>query len=148
MSDRIEKTIDLKASVDRVWRALTDAQQFGEWFRVKIEHPFVVGEPARGRILHPGYEHMTWEAVIVAMEPKRRFAFTWHPYGVDPAVDYSKETPTLVEFVISPAEQGSRLVVTESGFDTVQAQRRAEAFRMNEDGWSQQVRNIKAYVEA
>jgi len=148
MTDRIEKTIDLKAPVDRVWRALTDADEFGEWFRVKLEEPFVAGQTARGRILHPGYEHMTWEAKVVAIEPKRRFAFTWHPYAVDQAVDYSSESPTLVEFILTPTDEGVRLVVSESGFDAVPAHRRAEALRMNDDGWAQQALNIKAHVEA
>ena len=148
MTDRIEKTIDLAAPIERVWRALTDPVEFGQWFRVAMETGFVPGEVARGRITHPGYEHVVWEATIEAMEAPSRFAFSWRPYAIDPAVDYSGETPTLVEFLLSPTPTGTRLVVVESGFDRVPAHRREEAFRMNDSGWSAQVQNIKAHVES
>jgi uncharacterized protein YndB with AHSA1/START domain len=147
MTDRIEKTIELKAPLERVWAAVTDARQFGQWFRVNLTNPFVVGEVARGSILHPGYEHLEWKATVVAMEPMRLFAFTWHPYGIDPKVDYSKEEPTRVEFRFEPVGDGTRLTVVESGFDRVPAHRRDEAFRMNERGWTAQVENIRAHVE-
>src|ERR1700685_2511476 len=98
MNNSIEKRIELKAPVSRVWRALTDYREFGEWFRVKLNGPFVPGQLATGKITHPGYEHVTWNAVVQAMEPEQLFSFTWHPYGIDPDVDYTKETPTLVEF--------------------------------------------------
>lgn len=146
MNDRIEKQIELKAPVSRVWRALTDYREFGEWFRVNIEAPFVPGQPAQGQILHPGYEHVTWRGVIQAMEPERLFSFTWHPYSVDPAIDYSQETPTLVEFRLEPTATGTLLMVTESGFDRIPAHRRLEAFRRNDGGWTQQMKNIEAYV--
>ena len=146
MSDRIEKQIELKAPVSRVWRALTDYREFGEWFRVKIEAPFVPGQPAQGQILHPGYEHVTWRAIIQAMEPEHLFSFTWHPYSVDPATDYSQETPTLVEFRLEPITTGTLLLLTESGFDKIPSHRRTEAFRMNDGGWTQQMKNIEAYV--
>jgi uncharacterized protein YndB with AHSA1/START domain len=148
MTDRIEKTIDIAAPVERVWRALIDPVEFGAWFRVKLENGFAVGETTRGRITHPGYEHLAWEAKAVAIEPPRRLAYTWHPYAVDPAVDYSAEEPTLVEFRLTPTATGTRLVVTESGFDRVPAHRREEAMRMNDGGWAQQVLNIKAHAEA
>ena len=147
MADRIEKTIDLNAPVERVWRALTDPAEFGEWFRVKIDTPFTPGQLARGHILHPGYEHLVWEVRIQMMDRPRLFSFTWHPYGIDPKVDYSVETPTLVEFQLEPTPTGTRLVVTESGFDAIPAHRRDEAMRMNDGGWAQQVLNIKAHVE-
>lgn len=146
-TDKIEKQIDLKAPVSRVWAALTDYRQFGEWFRVSMHAPFVVGEEATGQILHPGYEHLTWRAVVVAIEPEKRFAFTWHPYGIDKSVDYSKEEPTLVEFLLEPLADGTRLTLVESGFDKVPVHRRDEAFRMNDNGWTQQMKNIEAYVE-
>ena len=146
MNDRIEKQIELKAHVSRVWRALTDSREFGEWFRVNIEAPFVPGQPAQGQILYPGYEHVTWRAVIQAMEPERLFSFTWHPYSVDPAIDYSQETPTLVEFRLEPTATGTLLMVTESGFDRIPTHRRLEAFRRNDGGWTQQMKNIEAYV--
>ncbi len=146
MTNIIEKQIELKAPVLRVWRALTDHQQFGEWFRVKIESPFVPGQTARGQILHPGYEHLTWEAVIQTIEPAHLFSFSWHPYAVDPAIDYSGETPTLVEFRLEPIPDGTLLTVTESGFDKIPAHRRADAFSRNDNGWAQQMKNIESYV--
>jgi uncharacterized protein YndB with AHSA1/START domain len=146
MSDRIEKRIELKAPVSRVWRALTDYREFGEWFRVRLDGPFVVGEVSRGHITHPGYEHVKWEAVVQKIEPEKMFSFTWHPYAIDPKVDYSKETPTLVEFRLEKIANGTLLVLTESGFDKVPSDRRAEAFGMNEGGWAQQMNNIEKHV--
>lgn len=146
MTDRIEKQIELKAPVARVWRALTDHREFGEWFRVRIDGPFVPGEASRGNITYPGYEHLQWEAVVKAMEPERLFSFTWHPYAVDPKVNYSKEPQTLVEFRLEKTPEGTRLTVTESGFDKIPAGRRPEAFRMNESGWAEQMKNIESYV--
>ncbi len=147
-TDRIEKSIELKASVDRVWRALTDHREFGAWFRVNLESPFVVGKPTRGRVTYQGYEHVVFEVDVVACEPRRRFAFRWHPHAVDPGVDYSEEPPTLVEFQLEPTDVGCHLRVTESGFDSLPAARRAEAFRMNSGGWEVQLQNIGTYVQA
>jgi uncharacterized protein YndB with AHSA1/START domain len=146
MNDRIEKRIELKAPVSRVWRALTDSKEFGEWFRVKIDGPFVEGKVSTGHITYPGYEHLKWEAVVQKMEPERLFSYTWHPYAADPKADYSKETPTLVEFRLEKMDGGTLLVVTESGFDKIPKERRDEAFRMNEGGWAQQIKNIETHV--
>jgi uncharacterized protein YndB with AHSA1/START domain len=146
MSDRIEKRIELKAPVSRVWRALTDHHEFGEWFRVKLDGPFVPGEVSRGRITYPGYEHVTWQATVQKMEPERLFSFTWRPYAIDPNVDHSHEQPTLVEFKLEKTPGGTLLLLTESGFDHVPAHRRAEAFRMNERGWAAQMENIARHV--
>jgi uncharacterized protein YndB with AHSA1/START domain len=146
MSDRIEKITELKAPVSRVWRALTDHREFGAWFRVNLEGPFVVGDVARGQITYPGYEHVTWQATVRTIEPERLFAFTWRPYAIDPNVDYSMETPTLVEFRLEPTAKGTLLVITESGFDEIPAGRRVEAFRMNDRGWTQQLTNIARHV--
>jgi len=129
MNDRIEKEIELKASVARVWRAITDYREFGEWFRVNLNGPFVPGQIAQGQITYPGYEHLKWEAVIQEMEPERLFSFTWHPYGIDPKIDYTKEAPTLVEFKLEKSPIGTRVLLTESGFDKVPEYRREEAFR-------------------
>ena len=115
--DHIEKQIELEAPVSRVWRALTDYREFGEWFRVNLEGPFVPGQVARGYITWPGYEHLKWEAVVQKMEPESLFSFTWHPYAVNPDVDYSKETPTLVEFRLAATATGTRLTLVESGFE-------------------------------
>src|ERR1035438_7082644 len=146
MNDRIEKRIELKAPISRVWRALTDYREFGEWFRVKLDGPFVPGQVSRGQITYPGYEHVKWEAVVQKMEHERLFSFTWHPYAVDPKIDYSKETPTLVEFRLEKTTSGTLLVLTESGFDKVPSDRRAEAFRMNDGGWTEQMKNIEKHV--
>ena len=146
MNDRIEKRIELKASVSRVWRALTDYREFGEWFRVKLDGPFVVGEVSQGQITYPGYEHLKWEAVVQKMEAERLFSFTWHPYAIDPKVDYSKEPQTLVEFKLEKTATGTLLLLSESGFDKIPAGRRMDAFRMNDGGWTQQMKNIEHHV--
>ena len=146
MQNKIEKRIELKAPVSRVWRSLTDYREFGDWFRVKLERPFVAGQESRGNITYPGYEHVVWTAVVQKMEPERLFSFTWHPYAVDPSVNYSKETPTLVEFRLEKAGSGTLLVLTESGFDNIPVERRSEAFRRNDGGWTEQMKNIEAHV--
>jgi uncharacterized protein YndB with AHSA1/START domain len=146
MNDRIEKRIELKASVSTVWRALTDYREFGAWFRVKLDSPFEPGRLSRGHVTYPGYEHLKWEATIQKMEPERLFSFTWHPYAIDPAIDYTKEPATLVEFRLEPADDGTLLVVTESGFDAIPKERRFEAFRMNDNGWAVQMTNIERHV--
>jgi len=142
--NRIERRIDLKASPSRVWKALTDYQEFGQWFGCEFEGPFVVGKKVRGKLHHTTYE--PWEIDVKQMEPERLFSFTWHPYPVDLTVDYSKEAPTLVEFTLEPAGTGTRLTVTESGFEKIPANRRLEAFRKNNEGWVVQLENIANYV--
>ncbi|HEY8225675.1 MAG TPA: SRPBCC family protein [Pyrinomonadaceae bacterium] len=146
MNERIEKQIELDAPVSRVWQALTDYRQFSQWFGVNLEEPFVAGKAARGQITHPGYEHVTIEAIVQKIEPERFFSYTWHPYPIDPNVDYSAETPTLVEFKLETTAKGTLLTVTESGFDKIPANRRAEAFRKNEAGWEGQLKNIQKYL--
>lgn len=146
MQDRIEKRIELKAPVSRVWRALTDHREFGEWFRVKLNGPFVPGKATHGQVTYPGYEHLKWEAVVQKMETERLFSLTWHPYAIDPNVDYSKEPSTLVEFRLEKIPRGTLLVLTESAFDKIPSDRRLEAFRMNDGGWTEQMKNIEAYV--
>jgi uncharacterized protein YndB with AHSA1/START domain len=145
-TDRIEKTVHLRAPVSRVWRALTDAGEFGTWFRVKLEGAFAVGATVRGRITYPGYEHLTMEVLVERMDRERLFAFRWHPAAVEPGTDYSAEPTTLVEFRLDEEAGGTRLTVVESGFDRLPAARRSEAFRINEGGWSEQLRNIERHV--
>jgi uncharacterized protein YndB with AHSA1/START domain len=140
MNDRIEKRIELNAPVSRVWRALTDYREFGEWFRVKLEGPFVPGQVSRGQMTYPGYEGVKWEAVVQKMEPERLFSFTW------PQMDHSMETATLVEFRLEKTTTGTLLVLTESGFDKIPSDRRLEAFRSNDGGWTEQMKNIESYV--
>ena len=146
MTNTIEKQIELKAPVSRVWRALTDYREFGAWFGVNMKDPFVPGQVSRGNISIPGYEHIILEADVQKMEPETLFSFNWHPYAIDPEVDYSTETPTLVEFRLQPVAAGTLLQVVESGFDKIPADRRLEAFRMNEGGWAAQMGNIEKYV--
>jgi uncharacterized protein YndB with AHSA1/START domain len=147
MTHTIRRQIELRAPVSRVWRALTDFREFGHWFRVKIDGPFVPGQVSRGHITYPGYEHIKWEAVVKAMEPERLFSYTWHPYAVDPKIDYSAEPQTLVEFRLEKTANGTLLTITESGFEQLEDEpRRLEAFRMNDGGWEEQCRNIEAYV--
>ena len=145
-NDRIEKKVILRAPRSRVWRAITNAEEFGNWFGVKLEGAFVEGATIRGKITYPGYEHLTMEVLVERIEPERYFAYRWHPYAVDPKVDYSSEPTTLVEFRLDAADDGTLLTIVESGFDQVPAARRAEAFRMNEQGWAQQARNIERHV--
>jgi uncharacterized protein YndB with AHSA1/START domain len=146
MSDRIEKSIEIKAPLDRVWRAVTDHREFGAWFRVAMEGPFVVGKEARGRITYPGKEHLVMTVTVQRIEPERLFSFTWHPYAIDPDTDYSAEPPTLVEFTLEPIPNGTRLTVVESGFAALPPDRRDLAFRMNDGGWSIQVQNVARHV--
>ena len=146
MPDRIEKRIELNAPVSRVWRALTDYREFGEWFKVKVDGPFVPGQTSHGQITYPGYEHLKWQVTIQRMEPEHLFSFTWpQPKSLD-QTDYSNEPTTLVEFRLEPIAGGTRLILTESGFDNLPADRRLEAFRRNEGGWTEQMKNVDNYV--
>jgi uncharacterized protein YndB with AHSA1/START domain len=146
-TDRIEKEIVLRAPRPRVWRAITDAREFGKWFRVEIEGAFVPGSPAKGRITYPGYEHLVFEVFVERMDQERLFSFRWHPCAIDPREDYSKEPTTLVVFELEDVPGGTRLKITESGFDQIPIARRAEAFRMNSGGWAEQIQNIARYVD-
>jgi uncharacterized protein YndB with AHSA1/START domain len=146
MEDRIEKRLELRAPVSRVWRALTAHREFGTWFRVALEGPFIPGQQVRGRITWPGAEHLVMTATVQRVEPERLFSFTWHPYAIDPNIDYSSEQPTLVEFKLEPTPTGTLLLLTESGFAALPPHRRDEAFRMNSNGWSIQMENISQHV--
>ena len=145
-TDRIEKQIVLEAKPSQVWRALTDARQFGAWFRVALEGDFKLGQRTKGRITYPGYEHLTMDVVVEKLEPEKTFAFRWHPYAVDPKVDYSSEPSTLVEFTLEEVGERTRLRLVESGFDRLPAGRRDEAFRMNDGGWDEQMKNIERFL--
>jgi uncharacterized protein YndB with AHSA1/START domain len=147
MTDRIEKRIEFKAPLARVWRALTDYREFGEWFRVNLEGPFVEGQISRGQVTYPGCEHLKWEVTVQKMEPERLFSFRWHPYAIDPKIDYAKESTTLVEFRLESKNGGTVLILTESGFEAIPKDRRFEAFRMNDRGWTEQMKNIERHVE-
>jgi len=146
VTDRIEKSVELKAPLSRVWRALTDYREFGEWFGMTMEGPFVAGQSLRAQATNKGYEHVSFSIAVQKIEPERLFSYTWHPYAVDMTKDYSHETPTLVEFHLKETAGGTLLTVTESGFDKVPEERRAEAFKRNDGGWAQQMRQIEAYL--
>ena len=147
-SDRIEKQVALRVPRARVWRALTDAEEFGTWFRVALLGPFAEGTIVRGQIMEPGYEHLSMEIHVERMDAPRYFSYRWHPYAVDPAIDYSTEPMTLVEFRLDESADGTRLTITESGFDRIPLARRSEAFRMNDGGWAEQARRIERYVSS
>jgi uncharacterized protein YndB with AHSA1/START domain len=146
-TDRIERQILLKAPRSRVWRALSNAEEFGNWFGVALKGKnFVAGQRMQWQMTYPGYEHIVFEVVIERMEPEHLLSYRWHPYAVDPAIDYSQEPTTLVEFKLQETEDGTLLSVLESGFDNVPVSRRLEAFRMNSDGWDEQMQNIERHV--
>lgn len=147
MIDQIEKSVDLHADIERVWTALTDYQQFGAWFRVKLDGPFAADTASTGHITYPSYEHIKWQSHIRQLRRPDYFSFTWHPFAVEPDVDYSGETPTLVEFKLARIPDGTQLVVTESGFSKLPVERQTVAREMNEGGWEEQMRNIRDYLQ-
>lgn len=148
MSDSIIKSIEIAAPVARVWDALIDHEKFGAWFLVALDQPFVVGQISTGRMTYPGYEHFPWESRTVAIEPMTRFAFEWPATGGDEeAIRTGVPEWMLVEFRLEPTAGGTKLTVTESGFDKVPEPRRSNILRDNDGGWAEQVENIKRYVE-
>ncbi|CAN5890941.1 SRPBCC family protein [soil metagenome] len=146
-TNSIDKEITLRAPRTRVWRALTDAQEFGAWFGITIDGTFKAGQPVHGRMNNPKYAHLDFEFVVETIAPEDLFSYRWHPYALDAAVDYSKEQMTLVEFHLSDVPDGTKLRVIESGFDHIPAGRRAEALLMNGKGWAAQFENIRRHVE-
>jgi uncharacterized protein YndB with AHSA1/START domain len=147
-TDRIEKQKLLRAPRARVWRALTDAREFGAWFGVAIEGEISPGAHVRGKITSKGYEGRAMEMWIEKLEPERHFSYRWHPFAIDPAVDYSQEPRTLIELSLAEAEGGTLLTVVESGFDAVPAARRVKAFEMNSEGWAIQMGRIERHLDA
>jgi uncharacterized protein YndB with AHSA1/START domain len=146
-TDRIERKVLLRAPRSRVWRALSNAEEFGDWFGVALKgKTFVAGKPVQGQITYPGYEHVVFDVLIETMEPERRLSWRWHPYAVEHGVDYSQEPTTLVVFELNEVEGGTLLTVVESGFDSLPPSRRLEAFRMNSGGWEEQMKNIEKHV--
>lgn len=146
-TDRIEKSIVLRATRSKVWRALSDQKEFGAWFGVELDRPFAPGTRVRGRLTNEGYSHLTLEMTIERMDPERAISFRWHPAAIEQHVDYSAEPMTLVELTLDEVEGGTRLTVVESGFDRIPVERRAVAFRMNDGGWAAQLRSIASHVE-
>jgi uncharacterized protein YndB with AHSA1/START domain len=145
-TDRIEKTIVLRAPRSRVWRALTQADQFGAWSSMTLEGAFAPGARLTGRRTSPGNEHVTVDIVVERVEPEHLLSYRWHPYPSEPGVDVASEPMTLVEFHLADVADGTQLTVVESGFDRIPPARRATAFRMNEHGWAEQLTHIAKYV--
>jgi uncharacterized protein YndB with AHSA1/START domain len=146
-TDRIERKVLIKATRARVWRAVSDAAEFGSWFGVDFKgKSFVAGKHVQGKITYPGYEHLTMEVLVENVVPERLLSWRWHPAAIDPAVDYSKEPTTLVVFELEEVEGGIMLSVVESGLDKIPMSRRATVMRLNSSGWDQQMENIKKHV--
>ena len=145
-TDRIQKKVVLRAPLAKVWRAISNAREFGTWFRLELYGEFVEGQTVQGHITYPGYEHFKAEMLVVRIQPQTYFAYRWHPAAIEPHFDYSKEPTTLVELALGEVEGGTELTITESGFDALPASRRAEAFRSNDKGWGIQCQNITEYV--
>ena len=148
-TDRIERKILLNAPRSRVWRALTNAEEFGSWFGVALKGKrFIAGERVQGNVSYPGYEHVVLEILIERVEPESLLSWRWHPAAIEPNVDYSREPTTLVVFELQEVQNGTLLSVVESGFDNVPPARRLEAFRLNSEGWDEQMVNITKHVAA
>ena len=145
-TDRIEKRIILRAPRSRVWRALSNPEEFGRWFGARLVGDFTPGTHVAGQITIPGHEHVTFEMVVEKVEPEAMFAYRWHPAPSDPALDRASEPMTLVEFRLTEVADGTELTVIESGFDRIPLGRRSEAFRMNDNGWAAQILNLERYV--
>ena len=145
-TDRIEKRFEVSAKRSRVWRAISDANEFGAWFGMKLDRPFTAGATVFGRLTIPGYEHISLEMQVQRVEPEGYFSYRWHPYPMNPEVDYAAEPTTLVEFRLEEIAGGTAVTITESGFDRLPSTRRAEAFRMNEAGWTGQSKKLASYV--
>jgi uncharacterized protein YndB with AHSA1/START domain len=157
VSDRIEKKITLRAPVDRVWRAISNSSEFGTWFGVRFDGPFVAGQPITGRMaptkvdpevaaMQKQFEGKAFDITVDRIEPERLFSFRWHPFAIEPGVDYSKEPSTLVVFELTKVEGGTLLTITESGFDGIPLERRARAFTANDGGWEKQTKLLEKYV--
>src|SRR4030081_2827394 len=146
-TDRIERKILLKAPRSRVWRALSDAKEFGDWFGVDFKgKTFVAGKPVQGKITYPGYEHLVMEVLVERVVPERLLSWRWHPAAIDPAVDYSQEPTTLVVFELEEVEGGTVLSVVESGLDKIPLNRRDTVYRLNSSGWDAHMENTKNHV--
>jgi uncharacterized protein YndB with AHSA1/START domain len=146
-TDRIERKVLIKAPRGRVWRALSDAAELGDWFGVDFKgKSFVAGEHIQGKITYPGYEHLTMDVLVERIVPEQLLSWRWHPAAIDPKVDYSYEPTTLVEFELKEVADGTMLTLVESGLDKIPLARRADVFRMNSSGWDQQMENIKKHV--
>jgi uncharacterized protein YndB with AHSA1/START domain len=141
--DRIEKVVDLAAPVSRVWQALSDYHEFGEWFRVELDGPFEPGEVSTGKMTFPDSEGLPWPVLVDRMEPERLFSFRWN---LEEAADAANQQTMLVEFRLEETAVGTRLTITESGFSAIPESRRIEMLRQCDWGWDVQSRNIAVYI--
>lgn len=148
MADRIVKQIELNAPIARVWRALSDHEEFGQWFRVRLDGPFRPGTISTGMMTFPGFEHHPWLATVERMEPERLFSFRWHDFDESSGVAVADQPSTLVEFRLEPTADGTLLTIIESGFEALPEPRRLEVLRDNTQGWTIQAENIAAHVTA
>ncbi|WP_417767577.1 SRPBCC family protein [Stappia sp.] len=146
MTDRIVKKVELKAPVSRVWRALSDHEEFGQWFRVRLDGPFIPGAVSTGRMTYPGYEHYPWLATVEKVEPERLLSFRWHDFDDESDIPIADQPATLVEFRLEQVEGGTLLTITESGFEALSDHRRIEVLRGNTQGWNMQAENIASHV--
>jgi uncharacterized protein YndB with AHSA1/START domain len=156
-TDRIRKTVVLRAPRERVWRAISDARQFGTWFGVEFDGPFVAGARLTGKIvptkvdpevarMQEPYKGKAFEFFVERIEPTKKISFRWHPFAIEPGIDYSKEPTTLIVLELEEVSGGTRLTITESGFDKIPLERRAKAFAANEGGWTHQLKLIEKYL--
>jgi len=145
-ADRIERQVRLRHPRTRVWRALTDSREFGQWFGAVFTEAFEPGARLRGRITHKGYEHMTMDITIERMEPERLFAWRWHPGAAAPGESFASEPETTVVFELAEVPGGTLLTVVESGFDQIPLARRGRALKDNEGGWTAQMKAIEDYL--
>ena len=146
MVDTIVKVVELKASLSRVWHAISDHEEFGQWFRVKLDGPFKPGSVSTGKMTFPGHENYPWRAIVERIEPERLFSFRWHDYDEKSGAEVVEQTTMLVEFRLEPTAEGTRLTITESGFEALPDHRRIEVLRDNTEGWNIQANNIAAHV--
>lgn len=147
-TNRIDRTIDVNAPPDRVWRALTTAADLATWFHVRIEGEIAPGSEVWMTSTSPGYEGQRFLVRVTEMTPPRRFAWQWHPGAVDPAIDYSKEPWTTVTFTLEPSGGGTRLSVSETGFNEISVARRAKVFADNSGGWTEVIVWIQQHADA
>jgi uncharacterized protein YndB with AHSA1/START domain len=156
-TDRIQKTVLLRAPIARVWSAISDATQFGSWFGVAFDGPFAPGKLMAGKVvpttvdpevakMQEPHAGASFELTVDRVEPMALFSFRWHPFAIDPAVDYSGEPTTLVTFELVEVAEGTQLTITESGFDGIPLHRRGSAFEMNANGWAAQVQLVEKFV--
>jgi uncharacterized protein YndB with AHSA1/START domain len=155
--EQIEKEIVLHAPAERVWRAISDSREFGRWFGASFEGLFAPGRRVTARIvpttvddetakLQKPHEGKPFEITVDRVDPMKRFSFRWHPYAMNANVDYSREPPTLIVFALEEVPGGTRVTITESGFDRLPPARREEAFQANEGGWAKQTELLQKFL--